>query len=159
MPSPWALVNKAALILTHPAVTASYLMCSRQPVRLTGQGLSQGPPSFVGWRVASGRARFLLGQNNLELLGHQAVEAGERLCIQGRVLLEIIISRPGGLLDGTGLSTRSAKKECGNKASEPRFALLSFPIHFFSGKGQHVGVSLQTGKVAIGEPLPHPLCV
>lgn len=63
MPSPWVLVNKAALIQTHPAVTASYLMYSRQPVRLTGQGLSQGPPSFVGCRVASGRARFLLEQN------------------------------------------------------------------------------------------------
>lgn len=97
MPSPWVLVNKAALILTHPAVTASYLMYSRQPVRLTGQGLNQGPPSFVGCRVASGRARFLLEQNNMELLGNQAIKAGERPCIQGRAVLEITISRPGGL--------------------------------------------------------------
>lgn len=136
MPSPWALVNKAAFILTHPAVTASYLMYSRQPVRLTGQGLSQGPPSFVGWRVASGRARFLLEQNNLELLGNQAVEAGERLCIQGRVLLEIIISRPGDLLDGTEMVSLPdlQRKNVETKPVSPGLPFSVSPFISFLGR-------------------------
>lgn len=103
MPSPWVLVNKAALILTHPAVTASYLMYSRQPVRLTGQGLNLGPPSFVGCRVASGRARFLLHGNSVELLVKQAIKAMERPCVQSRAMLEIMISRPGSLTHWTSV--------------------------------------------------------
>lgn len=94
MPSPWVLVNKAVFILTRPAVTAAYLMYSRQPVRLTGQGLNQGPPSFVGCRVASGRDRFLLEQNNFELLGKQVTKAGEKLYIQDRAVLEILSQGP-----------------------------------------------------------------
>lgn len=131
MPSPWVLVNKAILIPTRPAVTAAYLMYSRQPVQLTGPGLDQGPPSFVGCRVVSGRARFVLEQNNLELLENQATKAGERLCIQDRAVLEIIIARPSSLLDRTQMVSLPALQR-NSVETKPESPGLPFSVSPFT---------------------------
>lgn len=103
---------------------------------------------------------FCWEQNNLGFLGNQAIKAGERLCIQDTVLLEIIIPGPGSLLDRTEwFLCQLCKEIVGSKARELRLVLLSFPIYYISGKGAHVGVSSQTGKAAIGEPpSPPTLC-
>lgn len=101
---------------------------------------------------------FCWEQNNLELLGKQATKTGERLCIQGRVLLESITPRPGSLLDPTEMASLPVLQRNSVETKPESSGLpLSLSALILFWRGELVGVSPQTGRAVIGELLP--LCV